>query len=70
MNFFIFVDENSVNCIKSDGKVELLNMDYIELSFFFRGRGGAQHLKSYFVPAHGICRFVVDKKNSVALREY
>lgn len=68
MNFFIFVDENSVNCIESDGKVELLNMDYIELSFFFRG--GAQHLKSYFVPAHGICRFVVDKKNSVALREY
>lgn len=62
MNFFIFVDENSVDCIESDGKVELLNMDYIELSFFFRG-GGAQHLKSYFVPAHGICRFVVDKKN-------
>lgn len=68
MNLFIFVDENSVNCIKSDGKVELLNMDYIELSFFFWG--GVQHLKSYFVPAHGICRFVVDKKNSVALREY
>lgn len=69
MNFFIFVDENSINCIKSDGEVELLNMDYIELSFFFGG-GGAQHLKSYFVPGHGICRFVVDKKNSVALREY
>lgn len=69
MNFFIFVDENSVNCIKSDGKVELLNMDYIELSFFLGG-GGAQHLKSYFVPAHGICSFVVEKKNSLALREY
>lgn len=40
MNFFIFVDENSVNCIKSDGKVELLNMDYIELSFFLGGGGG------------------------------
>lgn len=37
MNFFIFVDENSINCIKSDGEVELLNMDYIELSFFWGG---------------------------------
>lgn len=39
MNFFIFVDENSINCIKFDGEVELLNMDYIEL-FFFGGGGG------------------------------
>lgn len=44
MNFFIFVDENSVNCIESDGKVELLNMDYIELSFFFRGGGTASEV--------------------------
>lgn len=53
MNFFIFVDENSVNCIKFDGKVELLNMDYIELFFFFRG-GGVQNLKFYFVFVYGI----------------
>lgn len=48
MYFFIFVDEeNSMDCVisQNDVKVELLKMDYIELSskFFFGGgvgRGG------------------------------
>lgn len=62
MNFFIFVDENSVNCIKSDGKVELLNMDYIELSFFFRGGGTESEVL--------FCACAWNIKKLVALREY